>query len=481
MNEQHAIIDIGSNSVRLVVYNGPSRAPVVVLNEKVTAKLGRTVAKDGLLSEKAMASALAALARFRQLLLLMSVTDVEAVATAAVRDAANGEEFLQAVRELGFAPKLLSGEEEARISALGVIAAFPGAIGVAADLGGGSLELTSVEGKECGQGVTLPFGMLSLSELRAEGPVKFARRVRKALRTVKWSHGEGLPLFLVGGSWRAFARYALNRSKCPLDDPHGYELTPVEALKLCRGLAIGKPASNVQGISSSRQAGLPDAAAMLAVLVREIKPSMLVFSSWGLREGLLYRKLDKATRGQDPLLAGVAGFAEAYGISASTATMVAGWTADAVSLSSGEDERLRLAATMLALAGMRIEPNLRSGLVMDWALRKRWQGIDARGRAMLAMAVLANSGRTAAPVELAGLASETDLADAAGWGLAIRLCRRFTGSAARALSSTALKREGEQLILSLSEPHQALYTDSAGKDLKALADWLGLESAVEAH
>ena len=479
MSEQHAIIDIGSNTLRLVVYNGPSRSPVVLLNEKVTAKLGRTVARNGLLSEKSMATALAALARYRQLLKLMSVADVEVVATAAVRDAANGEEFLKAVRKIGLAPKLLSGEEEARISALGVIAAFPDARGVAGDLGGGSLELTTIDGSDCGKGVTLPFGTLALAEMRAEGPAKFARRVRKALRAAEWTEGAGQPFFLVGGSWRALARYALNQSTGPLDDPHGFEMTPEAALRLCRRVATGKLDSNVEGISVSRQAGLPDAAAMLAVLIREIKPSRLVFSSWGLREGLLYRKLDKGTRGQDPLLAGVAGFVEGYGVSASTATMLAGWTADAVSLSRGEDERLRLAATMLALASMRSEPNLRSGLARDWALRKRWHGIDVRGRAMLAVAALANAGRTVVPADLVGLASDQDFADAVSWGLAIRLCRRFTAGAAQALSSTSLRRDGGRLVLALHGPFHALYTEVAAKDLKALADWQGLEASVE--
>ncbi|MCB2059595.1 MAG: Ppx/GppA family phosphatase [Novosphingobium sp.] len=479
MSDQRAIIDIGSNTVRLVVYNGPARAPAVLLNEKVTAKLGRDVVKTGLLSEKAMGLALSALARFAVLLRQMGVSDVDVVATAAARDAQNGPEFLDEVAKLGFAPRLLSGEEEARTSALGVIAAFPGACGVAGDLGGGSLELTAIGSGECGRGITLPFGTLRLPDLRAEGEATLSSQVRKALRSAKWEDGRGETFFLVGGSWRALSRYAMYQLGWPLDDPHGFEIAPDEAIKLCRKAAQGKFDANMPRISSSRLATLPDAAALLGQLVRVIEPSRLVFSSWGLREGLLYSKLDKATRAQDPMLAGVTAFSEGLGVSPSTATMVAGWTAGANPTGFSGDGKLRLAATMLALAAMQSEPNLRAEQAMSWALRKRWIGLDARGRARMAMTVLANSGRIAIPEEFAPLASEEELKQAIGWGLAIRLCRKLTGSAPHAISGTSLVRDDERLLLVVREPFHALFTDSVGKDLRWLAEWLEVDPSVE--
>lgn len=479
MSEQHAIIDIGSNTVRLVIYDGPPRAPSVLLNEKVTARLGREVARTGLLAEKAVATALAALGRYAALLKLMEVTNVEVVATAAVRDAANGAAFLEDVRALGLAPRLLSGAEEARISAMGVIAAFPGARGIAGDLGGGSLELTPIGDGGSGEGITLPFGTLRLAELRAGGAARFTGRLRKSLAAAGWSAGRGAPFYLVGGSWRAFAIYAIRQLGWPLDDPHGFQLAPEPALRMARTLAQGRIEAEVPRISSSRLAMLPDAAALLGALVAELEPSCLVFSSWGLREGLFFERLDPATRAQDPLLAGVAAFVEGLGIDAATATMVCGWTADVSAPRRAGDERLRLAAAMLALAEMRSEPNFRAEEAMDWALRKRWIGIDARGRAMLAMALQANTGRTTVPSRLTELASEEDLAEAAGWGLAIRLCRRFTGCVPQALSSNVLLREEGRLSLVLREPFHALYTDGIGKDLRNLGEWLGLDAAVE--
>ena len=163
---RQAIIDIGSNTVRLVIYGGPLRAPEVLYNEKVTARLGRGLGETGRLSDKAMTQALSALARYALLLQLRGVKDVSCVATAAVRDATNGAEFLQRVAQLGLCPRLLSGEEEAVIGAGGVCAAFPAAAGVVGDLGGGSLELTDIAGDRATHGVSLPLGTLRLARLR---------------------------------------------------------------------------------------------------------------------------------------------------------------------------------------------------------------------------------------------------------------------------------------------------------------------------
>jgi len=479
MSDKHAIIDIGSNTVRLVVYDGPSRAPAVLLNEKVTAKLGKDVARDGLLSEKAKGIALSALARYAALLKLMSVRDIEVVATAAARDARNGPEFLNAVRCIGLKPRLLTGEEEALTSAMGVLAAFPGARGIAGDLGGGSLELTELKGDHAEHGISLPYGTLRLPDLRAQGAAKFTRDVHASLREARWSSGSGVPFYLVGGSWRALARYAMHKLDWPLDDPHGYELAPEDALAICRQVARGKLDADLPRISSSRLASLPEAAALLGALVREIGPEKLVFSSWGLREGLLYRKLDPTTRAQDPLLASVAGFADNFGVSAAQATMIAEWTADVSPRCEGRDETLRLAATMLAQAAMQIEPNLRAETAMSWALRKRWIGVDARGRAMLAAAILANAGITEWPAELARLATSADLREATGWGLAIRLCRKLTGCTAEAIGNSALRPEEGRLRVTVREPMHALYSNAIGKDHRLLADWFDLEPMVE--
>lgn len=476
MNDQRAIIDIGSNTVRMVIFGGPQRAPSALFNEKVTARLARGVIDNGLLSDKSMAIALTGLARFAELLKLRDVREVEVVATAAVRDAQNGGKFLAQVERLGLKPRLLSGEEEAVTSAMGVLGSFPGARGVVADLGGGSLELVHVEGEACEHGISLPLGTLRLPKLRDGGNAKFARRIHRVVRSADWQCQEGEALYLVGGSTRAFARVAMNEMAWPLDDPNGFELPPERALQICRSLLRGSLLRVPEGIGASRMAALPDTAALLSALIKEIRPERLVFSSWGLREGLLYASLGKAPREQDPLLAGVFAFAETMGIPAAHGAMVAGWTAEANPADGAHRESLRLAATMLALASQRLEPNLRAGHACDWALRKRWIGINAEGRAVMAACVLANGGRASPPMaDLERLASPQSLREAQIWGLAIRLCRRLSGVSPQALANSRLTVEDGTLVLAVREDLKPLFTDTVEKDLRALAERLDLQ------
>lgn len=478
---ERAVIDIGSNTVRLVVFNGPPRAPAELLNEKVTARLGRGLGDSGHLSEKAMQAALAALSRYAALLKLRGTRRISTVATAATRDAANGAAFLDRVAALGLSPRQLSGEEEAVTSALGVIAAFPGAKGVVADLGGGSLELIDIDAGQSQHGTSLPLGTLRLPALRSGGPAKFARRIHRILEGADWSDRRGQPLYLVGGSFRAIARFAMHRLGWPLDDPHGFVLGPDQALAVCRAAARGKSATArgkvpaaISGLSGSRLASLPDAAALLAALVREIAPSELVFSSWGLREGVLHAGLPEAERGADPLLAGVAEFAARHGVERDRAALIAGWIAPVVPASNGGADRLRLASAMLALAAQQVEPNLRPGTARDWALRKRWIGIDAAGRAMIAAALAGNAARAFDPA-YERLAPTERLRTAWTWGLAMRLCRRFSDGQPRVLAASALRLEGGRLVLEIAAPWHALGTDFVLKDLKMLAAALAAE------
>lgn len=476
-----AVVDIGSNTVRLVVYTGAGRAPETILNEKVTARLGRELATSGRISDKAQDIALAGLRRFHLLLQGLGVRQVIVVATAAARDAENGAEFLQRVREIGFEPRLLSGEEEAVASAAGVIAAFPDAHGVVADLGGGSLELVCVEEGRANQGVSLPFGTLRLDSLRKKGSRSFKGFVHKSFAKVGWAVAHPGPLYLVGGTWRAFARTAMLHEGSPLTDTHGFELAPDEAERIARQLIHSDIAvlKDTAGLASVRADALPDAAALLRVMLAELQPSGLVFSSWGLREGLLFQGLSPVARRQDPLLLGVARFAAPFGGSASRATMMAGWTAGAVAAGDAYGERLRLASTMLALAAVRLEPNIRVGHAVDWALHKRWIGLDVAGRARIAAALTATSGRTGLRAELLGLASEEQLYEAIGWGLAFRLCRRIGGGSRLSLTGSSLNRDGDRLVLRFEPGAEPLLNDNIAGDLAILAGWLGLEHRIE--
>ena len=482
---ERAIIDIGSNSVRLVVYGGTMRAPMVLLNEKVVAQLGREIASTGRMPEDSIALAMRGIRRFALLLEDLEVDDVETVATAAVRDAENGTEFLDLVRAAGFEPRLLSGEEEAGVSADGVIGAFPGASGVVADLGGGSLELVRIADGMSDTATSLPLGTLRLGEYRGEGedskPAAMRKRLGAAIKRSGWGKPTGTPLYLVGGTWRALATYAMEASKYPLTDPHALDLAPAEALAFARHLVRADPEElrNNPRVTATRAAVLPDAAVLLQALLRQLAPSRVVFSSWGLREGLLYGRLQPHQKAQDPLLAGMAHFANHRGAPPQLATRVAGWTVGAVPTGAAGTERVRLAATMLALASMQIEPNLRMELAIDWALQKRWLALDAAGRAQMAATIAGNGNRLELPRELKRLAPPEALDEALDWGLAIRLARRVGARSRKSLQVSRLLRDGERLVLRLQHSHRDLYGIPVEKDLALLAGRLELEPAVE--
>jgi exopolyphosphatase/guanosine-5'-triphosphate,3'-diphosphate pyrophosphatase len=487
---ERAIIDIGSNTVRLVVYGGTMRAPTVVLNEKVTAKLGREIAATGRLADEAMALALRGLRRFALLLADMGIKDIETVATAAVRDAANGPEFVEQLRAIGLNPRVISGEEEALLSAHGVIGAFPDARGIVADLGGGSLELVRVAGGACAGASSLPLGTLRLPEHRGKGVKAGAGEMKKsldkAIRKGGWDLAADPPaengaLYLVGGTWRAMAVYAMAARGWPLSDPHGFEIDAAAAQELALALSASESDAlkTRERISTMRAEKLPDAAVLLQALLVRLAPERVVFSSWGLREGLLYDRLPEHTRTQDPLLAGVAVFAGQRGTQPQLAARMAAWTLDAAPARDHGSERLRLAATMLALASMQIEPNIRLPQAINWALHKRWIGIDGKGRAMLAAAVAANGNQLALPAEVRALASEEALEEAVRWGLALRLARRLGGQSARSLEVSRLRVEEGTLVLDLAASHAALFGAPTEKDMKLLAGRLGLGWRVE--
>jgi exopolyphosphatase/guanosine-5'-triphosphate,3'-diphosphate pyrophosphatase len=473
--ERQAVIDIGSNTVRLVVFGGPPRAPVVLHNERVTARLGKDLAEKGVLSQSSMKTALAALRRFVVLLSAQGNCRVITVATAATRDAGNGARFLQQVADLGLNPRQISGEEEARLSASGVIGAFPGAQGVVADLGGGSLELVRIKNGSCKRAVTMPLGTLRLPALLEGGQSKFSKRVSKTIADSGWQVKADEPIYLVGGTFRAIARYMMFQAGSPFDDPHGFEASPRDTLLACRRLCRSATPPAVPGVSLSRLAGVAAAAALLAALIRSTKSSRIIFSAWGLREGLLVDGFTAKVRQLDPLTEGVDAFVESMGVDCQLVDRVLDWIAP-LTADAGTNPLLR-ASVALSLAARKIEPNLRACTVLDWALHKRWIGIDGPQRAMLAACLVAASNR-ALPAAVAEIAPVVKLAEAIGWGLAVRLCIRLTSLAPELVEASALVPAEGKLSLRLTERAAPLATEPVLRDLKQLADHFELVIAT---
>ena len=180
-----AIIDIGSNSVRLVVYQGPPRLPATLFNEKVMAGLGRGLAATGAIDPVALGKAQVALARFASLAREMGVATLRTVATAAVRDAANGGELIACAESLGLEVELLSGEQEAKGAGEGVLSAIPDADGIVGDLGGGAVVAVAELDEAARLGVQLveaqAKGVVALGQVGVVGDVGVGDEVERAV------------------------------------------------------------------------------------------------------------------------------------------------------------------------------------------------------------------------------------------------------------------------------------------------------------
>ncbi len=472
-----AIIDIGSNSVRLVVYQGPARLPAILFNEKVMAGLGRGLAATGAIDPASLAKAQVALARFASLAREMGVTSLRTVATAAVRDAANGGELIACAESLGLDVELLSGEQEAKAAGEGVLSAIPDADGIVGDLGGGSLELVRVRDGEVEDRVSFPLGVLRIPALREKGSKSFERQIGRLIEDAGWeSRGRGLPFYLVGGSWRALARLDMTLADYPLPIIHHYELTPTDILRLSRTIPHLSKARlrEVKGLSSSRAATLGDATALLSVLLKHLGSSTTVVSAFGLREGLLYGGLDAKTRALDPLIVAAREEGRLLGRFPEHGDLLEQWIAPLFVGEAAAETRLRHAACLLADVGWRANPEFRAERGVEIALHGNWVGIDAEGRAMLAQALHTSlGGGLDVPSPLAELASPAQLKLATSWGLAIRLGQRLSGGLAGPLERTALELGETTLGLALTSEDRGFYGEAVERRHAALATALG--------
>lgn len=483
IEQRAAIIDIGSNSVRLVVYGGPARAPFALFNEKLLAGLGKGLAQGGALSKQAMAASLQALARFRHLLSMMGVADVQVVATAAVREASNGQVFLKSVADLGFSPRVLSGEEEAMAAGYGVISTIADADGIAGDLGGGSLELVRIRAGEALGKLSLPLGSLKIPALRQTGPNALNRALADMVKGHEdWlSEGAGRPFYMVGGSWRTLARVHMHKTGYPLPILSSYELAPTQAARLVRMTAqIDKSiVKEIPSISASRVSGLNDSAALLAALVRYIKPDRLVTCANGLREGLLFQRLSAQDRATDPLLEEARAEGARQGRFEEHGRLIHTWIKPLFQDEPMSDARIRHAACLLGDVAWQANPEFRAERGVDLALHGNWTGASHRDRALLAMALHASfGGGDEVPEPILHLISPQDCAMAKSWGLAIRLAQRLSGGTSEALRHSNLARQADKIILSIAPSHAVLASDQVQRRLKSLANQLGVRPAL---
>jgi exopolyphosphatase/guanosine-5'-triphosphate,3'-diphosphate pyrophosphatase len=467
-----AVIDIGSNAIRLVVYGGPPRAPMPIYNEKARISLGESVARTGIISDEAMDEAVAALRRFTALTSAMNVEQLRVVATEATRKAANGHIFISKAAETGINVELLSGEKEAIAAALGVICDIPWATGYVADQGGGSLELARLIDGEPAQPVSMPFGTIPV---RADPQITVRGLAHEIDRRLRDQEGfeivKDLPLHLVGGAWRTLGQLHMAITDYPLSILSNYRLPTDAAIDLAKTVQ-SRAAMEASGVvANARLPFMPAALMTVEALVRVLRPSELLISVHGLREGLLFDQLSKAVRAEDPLIAAARHEGKRLSRFAYHGDRIAEWISPIFENDPTELVRLRHAACLLADSAWNSHPEYRAEHAAELALEGNLPGVTAADRAILAAALYAAYGGKKPVPPLLSLIAPTEHLDlAARWGCAIRLAQRLDGGTGLGLSGITLSMKDDKAVLDFQPGYHKLDSATVKRRLRKLSE-----------
>jgi exopolyphosphatase/guanosine-5'-triphosphate,3'-diphosphate pyrophosphatase len=484
---RRAVVDLGSNSVRLVIYEGEARNPVQIFNEKAVLRLAKGMTRTGQLDAEAMQQAETVLRRYAAIVKAMGASPFEVLATSAVRDAENGPEFVRLMQQRlpEMRINVLSGHQEALLSAEGVLCGIPGADGVLADLGGGSLELVRLDAGRVGDAVTLPVGVIRLAE-RAGGDVLKARAiVTAALEEAPFAAAAaGRDLYLSGGAFRALARIHIMQTGYPLNMVHHYTIGREEARDLAGviGEAGRKLIERMPGVPRRRIEDLPYAALILRRLLRATGVNRVVFSANGLREGWFARMMPPQVRAEDPLLAAGRDLTRGILRDAALPPALVAWTNPLFPAETGAQRRLREAACWLSDIGSHEHPEYRAEQAFLRVLRQPGIGLDHHARAFLALTMAL---RYEAEPDSLFLGPARSLLDmhatrrAETLGVALRLAYTLSAGTPQLLGGTTLTIAPGRLVLGLTEANGVFAGESVLRRLDRLAQMLGLEAETE--
>jgi exopolyphosphatase / guanosine-5'-triphosphate,3'-diphosphate pyrophosphatase len=477
-----AVIDIGSNSLRLVVFERLGATLMPLLNEKVMCGLGRGIARTGRLNREGVELAYANLQRFVALARALGADHLMGIATAAVREASDGEEFAAEVeRQCGLPVRIVNGAEEARLSAAGVLAGIPEADGVVGDLGGGSVELVRIGGDpRIGEGISLPLGPLRLAEF-ADNPRGLLDAIRRSVGSAQLLRAaRGKPLYLVGGAWRAIARLHMEQTHYPLHIIHQYTVYRRSAeafLEVLAGMSR-RSLERITTVNRKRLELVPLAALILHELTAVGAPERIVFSAFGLREGYAYGLLP-AQPDIDPLIAACVAVAHSQSPGRSDGDLLESWTAPLFGELPVAGRRLHRAACWLSDIAWTEHPDYRAEQAFTRSLRMPIGPISHRERAFIASALHARYGGVPddpikAPTR--PLLEDREAAEARSLGLALRLAYTLCGGALDLLSDVRLSRGGNTLTLELPAGGSLFQGEAVERRLAALGRALGLDT-----
>lgn len=479
------IIDIGSNTVRLVVYETPNRLPMPIFNEKAQCALGSGLAKTGKLSPAGVSEALRSLARFVKLAEAMGVERLEAVGTAAVRDASDGQAFLDQVEQrCGLHVHVLSGAEEARLAAVGLLNGVPLADGFLGDLGGGSLDLVGLYEGSVANFATLQLGHLRLLEESGGDREKARKILTRQLATVPWlAEMNGRSLYAIGGSWRALARIFLDQMHRPLHVIDNFTVGFFDALRLSNLVAgLSQPTlEQFPDINRRRVETLPFAAAAMGVLLEAAQPRQVIFSAFGMREGQMLELLPPELRNQDPLISACESQAERTGRFAMHGQEILDWMTPLFPGETDPQKRRRLATCLINDIGWNEHPDYRAIHSYNRVLRLPYAGLTHPDRAEMALAVLVRySGNPDSRMVTAyrNLLDDQQFTRAQIIGLALRLAQTLSGGAPGLLPQTQIKVKTPRLVLELSSDSDIYLNEAVERRFKRLAQKMDLKPEI---
>lgn len=479
-----AVIDVGSNSVRLVVYRVDGRALTPTLNEKVMAGLGRDIGRTGVLSADGVEAAMRALKRFATLIEALKIEQVYAVGTAAVREAKDGKDFARRMEdETGIKLRILSGEDEARLSALGVSAGAPDAKGLVGDLGGASLELIEISPKGVGRGETFPLGPLTLMRGEEIDYDRVSKRVADVLDETKLLGKRGGDFYAVGGAWRALGRIDLALKNHPLGVLHHHEMSRAQVLKVAevvRGQSK-RSLEKLEEAAAKRAETLPYAAVVLAHLMQAGQFDRAILSAYGLREGVLIERMSAEALATHPLIAAAEALAGRWSRNRAFGAALEEWIAPVLArqpfvFAKKREEGLRAAAARLADVGGPLHPDQRVEVMFDLILRAPLAAISHEERAFLAAAIHHRYTKAAprhADAYMRLLDDERQAA-AAALGAALRLGADLSGRSEALLAAFEASAVDGKLLLRVKKKAAHLVTETAARRLDAAAQALGL-------
>ncbi|QHI95414.1 Ppx/GppA family phosphatase [Aristophania vespae] len=392
-----AIVDLGSNSVRMVVFEGVTRNPVISFNEKHTLRLGKGLDKTGLLNEEGVKKAKNVLARFAIIAHAMRADPFHIVATAAVRDATNGAAFIKEAQSLlpNAQFRILNGEEEADYAANGVLCALPEANGLVADIGGGSLELIHIAQQRYHKATSTHLGVIRLRE-RSEDSVKKAYSLAQdCLKQVDWlAKMKGKALYLVGGGFRTLARLDIARRNYPLNIVHLLRYSAQEANDLALWIfqSSSEKLEKLGNVSRKRVTDAPYAAAVLLSLIKEMAPSEIIFSANGLREGWYMQHVAESLWKQEPMVALLEELAGRFSRNVMAPELLYNWTTPLFKGPEGLGEtgylaRLRYFSCLVSDIGAFAHPQYRAEQSYRLILYNQGVSFDHQTRAFLALVI----------------------------------------------------------------------------------------------